>query len=101
MVIELRGGAVWVQMRVVLMRELVLDFYLVLFDAKPTDAAVAVLPPQREPDSLARQLEGELERMKAHLRETAEQHEASTEELKASKNPEFLSQMITPSCAKA
>ena len=33
---------------------------------------------------MARQLDRELERLKAHLRDTVEQYEASTEELKAS-----------------
>ena len=41
--------------------------------------------PERAADEpVARQLERELEQVKAHLRDTVEQYEASTEELKAS-----------------
>jgi two-component system CheB/CheR fusion protein len=46
---------------------------------------VARLEPERAPvDPVAQHLDREIERLKAHLRDTVEQYEASTEELKAS-----------------
>jgi two-component system CheB/CheR fusion protein len=83
-IIELRGETALVRLRIAPAAELAPDFFLVLFDSGPTDASAPAPVPRVEPDSVARQLEGELERMKLHLRETTEQHDASSEELKAS-----------------
>ncbi|KQV50395.1 hypothetical protein ASC95_13535 [Pelomonas sp. Root1217] len=66
-------------------REVSPDLTLVTFEIgtnEPSSADVASEP--RPPEPLARQLEGEIERLKSHLRDTVEQYEASTEELKAS-----------------
>ena len=61
-------------------------YLLVVFDAhaRPDDGARAPAPRRATPIRSPQHLERELERLKAHLRDTVEQYEASTEELKAS-----------------
>ncbi|WP_439519278.1 CheR family methyltransferase [Hydrogenophaga sp.] len=61
--------------------------FLVVFDTASKDSDAALIrtdSTDTERDPVARQLDRELERLKAHLRDTVEQYEASTEELKAS-----------------
>jgi two-component system CheB/CheR fusion protein len=58
--------------------------FLVLFKSRPADAAAVEAPGRAAVEPLAGHLDRELERLKAHLRDTVEQYEASTEELKAS-----------------
>ena len=63
------------------------DLFVVMLDARPLSADVPGVPAaaeQRGADPAARQLDRELERLNAHLRDTVAQYEASTEELKAS-----------------
>lgn len=84
--VEIDGQALQVTLRVRAMPELASDLLLVTFSAQAeeelTAPAEARLLGERDP--LSGQLERELERVKAQLRETVEQYEASTEELKAS-----------------
>jgi two-component system CheB/CheR fusion protein len=84
--VEIDGHKFAVDLRVAPAHEIALGFLIVVFDRRSSDEAPGPadrdLPPAtREP--IARQLERELERVKAHLRDTIEQYETSTEELKA------------------
>ncbi|MBC8072270.1 MAG: PAS domain S-box protein [Deltaproteobacteria bacterium] len=74
-----------VDIRVTPAGELAPDFLLVVFDEHPADGAAAVAAPKgADADQAALHLERELVATKAHLRDTIEQSDASTEELKAS-----------------
>jgi two-component system CheB/CheR fusion protein len=70
-------------MRVVPVREGTVELSLVLLGAPECPLPAIALQPAAE-DPAARELEQELERLKVHLRETMEQYEFSTQELKAS-----------------
>lgn len=83
--VELHGEQAMVSMRVTPVNEIGTDMYLVVIQTQSPDGDAANSPAIRaESDPVARQLDRELERLKAHLRDTVEQYEASTEELKAS-----------------
>jgi two-component system CheB/CheR fusion protein len=85
--IELGGQNAEISMRVSLAKGLGADMYVVMFDARPHGADVepgSARPEGAAEDPVARHLDRELERLKAHLRDTVEQYEASNEELKAS-----------------
>ena len=74
-----------VDIRVTPAGDLAPDFLLVVFEEHPADGAAAVAAPRSvDADQAALHLERELVATKAHLRETIEQSETSTEELKAS-----------------
>ena len=70
-------------MRVVPVREGALEMSLVLLGAPERQLPAIALRPAAE-DPAARELDQELERLTFHLRETMEQYEVSTQELKAS-----------------
>ena len=81
--VELAGESLEVSLSVAPARGLGADMFLVMFSTRPLGEAA----PEAEPvanDPVARHLDQELERLKAHLRDTVEQYEASNEELKAS-----------------
>ena len=85
--VELAGESVEITMRVSPVKGLGADMYVVMFHARPPGSAALAEAAAAEPakaDTVARQLDRELERLKAHLRDTVEQYEASNEELKAS-----------------
>lgn len=89
--VELDGQPVEVSLRVLPADAVLPGLLLVTLLAEPPDAEMALpLGPVPLPrglageDPVARQLDRELELLKAHLRDTVEQYEASTEELKAS-----------------
>ena len=74
-----------VDIRVTPAGELAPDFLLVVFEQHPADGTAAVVALRNaDADQAALHLERELVATKAHLRDTIEQSEASTEELKAS-----------------
>lgn len=84
--LELEGASRLVDIRVTPANEIAQGYLLIIFemrDRRPDDAPpspTATTPPE----PIVRQLERELEQVKAHLRDTVEQHEASAEEMKAS-----------------
>jgi two-component system CheB/CheR fusion protein len=81
------GGAQQVAVRVVPVRDADLDVKLVLFEASdpvPESPPATAAEGEGEADPLVKQLDHELERMRLHLRDTVDQYEASTHELKAS-----------------
>ncbi|WP_233259338.1 CheR family methyltransferase [Ramlibacter sp. WS9] len=85
--VELAGESIEVEIRATPARAIGTDMFLVTLSARPTGTAVpadAAQPERAGADPVARHLDRELERLKAHLRDTVEQYEASTEELKAS-----------------
>jgi two-component system, chemotaxis family, CheB/CheR fusion protein len=85
--VELGGENMEVAIRVSPAKDVGSDFYMVVFNARPLGAqppSEASQPERIGADPVARHLDRELERLKAHLRDTVEQYEASTEELKAS-----------------
>jgi two-component system CheB/CheR fusion protein len=85
--VELGGESRAIAIRVSPVRDLGAELFLVTLDDQPVGAAPqpdAAQPERLAPDPVARHLERELERLKAHLRDTVEEYEASTEELKAS-----------------
>lgn len=85
--IELDGQNVDVSIRVAPATEIGENLFVVMLNARPQGAAGQAESARSErvaADPVARQLDRELERLKAHLRDTVEQYEASTEELKAS-----------------
>jgi two-component system, chemotaxis family, CheB/CheR fusion protein len=84
--VELGGESVGVEMRATPVKAAGADMFVVLFNARPVgaEAGQAAQPERAGADPVARHLDRELERLKAHLRDTVEQYEASTEELKAS-----------------
>jgi two-component system CheB/CheR fusion protein len=84
--VEMEGQRMAVNIRVRPGGDLAPDYLLVTFEAKEeadeeSKGAVLLKP---EAEMVTRHLEGEIDAMKAQLRETMEQSEASTEELKAS-----------------
>jgi two-component system CheB/CheR fusion protein len=80
--VSLNGDEHLVTMRVERIEELDSESFVVVFDAQPPKPANGILPSivRVEP---SRQLEQELDQMKSRLRDTVEQYEASTEELKS------------------
>ncbi|MFL6699554.1 MAG: PAS domain S-box protein [Vitreoscilla sp.] len=84
---DLGGGTTMIRMTVVPVGAAANGLMMVTIESVRPDAA-APIPMQAEGgtsnDPLANLLDRELERLKAHLRDTIEQYEASTEELKAS-----------------
>ncbi|MDB5872492.1 MAG: putative histidine kinase, hybrid, partial [Ramlibacter sp.] len=84
--LDLGGESLEVEIRVTPANALGAEMYLVMFTARPAGTTLPVdSQPQRAgADPVVRHLDRELERLKAHLRDTVEQYEASTEELKAS-----------------
>ncbi len=81
--VELDGQARTVTLRVSVVSDLTPDYLLVVFDESgPENETPLVLA--RGSDPVSRQLEEELDHLKAERRETVEQYEASTKELKAS-----------------
>jgi two-component system CheB/CheR fusion protein len=86
--VQLGAETLEVTLRVAQATDVAADLWIVTFDARPlgtTPPAGAVEKVDHVgTDPVARQLDRELERLKAHLRDTVEQYEASTEELKAS-----------------
>jgi len=85
--VELGGETMEVAIRVSPAKDIGSDFYVVVFNARPLGGqppSEASQPERIGADPIARHLDRELERLRAHLRDTVEQYEASTEELKAS-----------------
>jgi two-component system CheB/CheR fusion protein len=85
--VDLGGEELAVRISVQPMSQMAPGMMLVLVESAPTDAALEPAPRPPVPveaDPLSHHLDRELERLKAHLRDTVEQYEASTEELKAS-----------------
>ncbi len=85
--VEIGGESLSTSIRVTPANDLGADMFLVMMQAQaPTlpPAAPESSALRAEADPVARHLDRELERLKAHLRDTVEQYEASTEELKAS-----------------
>lgn len=78
------GSARLVHLRVLPGNDLEPGFFLVQFDLEPvTESSPAPTEFRPEGESVVRQLERELETIKARLRSTEEQHEAHIEEMKA------------------
>ena len=84
MTIDVAGGSVVARIRVTAAQDGGEPLFLVLFEIQPDVPATAAQGNQLQADPLARHLDAEIERLKVHLRDTVEQHEASIEELKAS-----------------
>jgi two-component system CheB/CheR fusion protein len=85
--VELGGESRAIAIRVSPVRDLGADLFLVMLSDQSVGAPAQPESSQTErisADPVARHLERELERLKAHLRDTVEEYEASTEELKAS-----------------
>ncbi|HYE41096.1 MAG TPA: PAS domain S-box protein, partial [Ramlibacter sp.] len=83
--LSMAGGRVVTGLRVVPAHEAGETLFLVLFEVQSSGGETSEAKAARlAADPLARHLDAEIERLKAHLRETVEQYEASTEELKAS-----------------
>ncbi|NMG34090.1 PAS domain S-box protein [Azoarcus sp. TTM-91] len=88
--LEFDGDTVHLAIEVRPMTDVAPGFLVVVMHALPNVAELVELSPatpQRsrpETDTVADQLDREVERLKTHLRDTVEQYEASTEELKAS-----------------
>jgi len=78
------GGSVVASLRVVPAHEAGQSLFLVLFEVRQGAENEAAREARLQADPLARHLDAEIDRLKAHLRETVEQYEASAEELKAS-----------------
>ncbi|MEO6744188.1 MAG: CheR family methyltransferase [Caldimonas sp.] len=83
--IELHGVATRVKIRVSAGGEAAPDYFLVVIDAEDADAdsAAADSGAASSLHPVAEHLDREVERLKANLRDTVEQYEASNEELKA------------------
>ena len=82
--VDLPGGTVHVSARVMPANEVAPDLALVVFQVDEDGTGARDEGQPRMPDSVARQLDREIERLKSNLRNTVEQYEVSTEELKAS-----------------
>jgi len=84
--VELAGESVGVEIQAVPVKAGAADMFMVLFNARPLGSAAAevLLPGRAAADPVATHLDRELERLKARLRDTVEQYEASTQELRAS-----------------
>ena len=83
--IDLNGEQTRVKIRVSAGGEAAPDYFLVVIDAEDAtaDGAPADTPTTNNLHPVAEHLDREVERLKAHLRDTVEQYEASNEELKA------------------
>ena len=83
--IDLNGEQTRVKIRVSAGGEAAPDYFLVVIDAEDAtaDGAPADTPTTSSLHPVAEHLDREVERLKAHLRDTVEQYEASNEELKA------------------
>ena len=84
--IDINGQPAMVRLAVTPMSDIAPGMLLVTLEIlRDLPAAPAYAPPHPgDGDPLSQLLDRELERLKAHLRDTVEQYEASTEELKAS-----------------
>jgi two-component system CheB/CheR fusion protein len=85
--VAIDGETQAVAMRVIPIKEGSFDLTLVLFHGlgeHPAPAAAVTRTVPRDEAPLVTQLDHELERMRMHLRDTVEQYETSTQELKAS-----------------
>jgi two-component system, chemotaxis family, CheB/CheR fusion protein len=82
--VEIEGAPRSVSLQVCPAQELAPGFFLVVFDEGEPDASDPVLVRPATEGSLAKDLEEEIDRLKAQYRDTIEQHEASDEEMKAS-----------------
>ena len=83
--VEIGDAASLVDLRVTPAGDLAPDFLLVVLEEHPADGTIALAVARNaDADQAALHLERELVATKAHLRDTIEQSEASTEELKAS-----------------
>jgi two-component system CheB/CheR fusion protein len=85
--VELGNETMEVVIRVAPATDIAAGLLLVTLGASPrgtTEPAESGAPQAQGPDPVARHLDREIERLKAHLRDTVEQYEGSTEELKAS-----------------
>jgi two-component system CheB/CheR fusion protein len=83
-VFEVDGVAHQVDISVAPARDLAPELLLILFKRKEAPSEVIMPAAVSDPDGVVRRLEEELEHVNEHLRQTVEQHEAGTEELKAS-----------------
>jgi two-component system CheB/CheR fusion protein len=82
--LEMDGTRRSVNIRISPARELAPGFLLISFEMGSTQGGVPAGQSRAEPEPVVRQLEREIEVVKARLRDTVEQYEANTEELKAS-----------------
>jgi two-component system CheB/CheR fusion protein len=85
--VELGGESRAIAIRVSPVRDLGAELFLVMLSDRSVGAPAqpeSSRPERISADPVSRHLERELERLKAHLRDTVEEYEASTEELKAS-----------------
>ncbi|KWT96982.1 MULTISPECIES: CheR family methyltransferase [unclassified Variovorax] len=82
--VPLGGETRALTMRVVPVKDGRHEMTLVLFDIEVPGAAASAVPEAQAHSPLVAQLDQELDRMRAHLRDTVEQYETSTQELKAS-----------------
>jgi two-component system, chemotaxis family, CheB/CheR fusion protein len=85
--VELEGESQSIAIRVSPVRDLGVELFLVTLSDQPIGGRTqpeSAQPERIGADPVARHLERELDRLKAHLRDTVEEYEASTEELKAS-----------------
>ena len=86
--VELGAEMVEVAIRVAPVKDIAAEMFLVTLSTRSLEVDGPTETAQQSEraggDPVARQLDRELERLKAHLRDTVEQYEASTEELKAS-----------------
>jgi two-component system, chemotaxis family, CheB/CheR fusion protein len=82
--VEIGGETLNVKVQVTPANDIGVDMFLVVLQAQVPQEGPAPSPARAEADPVARHLDREVERLKAHLRDTVEQYEASTEELKAS-----------------
>ena len=82
--VEIDGEPRSVGLRVCPARELAPGFFLVVFEEGALDSSDRVMVKPAIEGSLAKELQEEIDRLKAQFRDTIEQHEASDEEMKAS-----------------
>ena len=82
--IEFDGEHKLVDLHVAPTADLIQDVYLIVFKRERAAAGDEAGAATSATDSAAREFERELERLKAHLRDTVQQYEGSAEELKAS-----------------
>jgi two-component system CheB/CheR fusion protein len=81
--VDLAGEHKHVDIRVVPVAEPPAEFLLVILDSRSIDQAEGPSKPQQD-EPVVQHLERELEQTKHHLRDVVEQHDVSTQELKAS-----------------
>jgi two-component system CheB/CheR fusion protein len=85
--VELGGESRAIAMRVSPVQDLGAELFIVTLSDQPVGGGTqpaSAQPERPAADPVAHHLERELDRLKAHLRDTVEEYEASTEELKAS-----------------